>query len=265
VKALLVTALVVYVAFAAFAWFVSDRMIFQPPSPSYRAGQLPIVMVPTDGGSIATLYLPNPRAEVTALYAHGNAEDLGQVAPLLEELRRAGLAVLAFDYRGYGLSTGGPPSTAGATSDMQAVYRHAVKTLAIPPSRIVLYGRSVGSGPATALATRVPIGGLVLESAFVSAFRVLTKVTVLPFDRFDNLRHVRRVRAPILVIHGTADEVIPVSHGRRLYEAAGQPKQALWIDGAHHNDVPFVAGPRYWSTLAAFGRQVATTAGAATP
>src|SRR5690349_14468603 len=108
-------------------------MIFQPPSPSYRAGQLPIAMVPTDGGSIATLYLPNPSATVTALYAHGNAEDLGHVAPFLEELRGAGFAVLAFDYRGYGMSTGGQPSTAGATSDMEAVYRHAVQTLRIAP------------------------------------------------------------------------------------------------------------------------------------
>jgi abhydrolase domain-containing protein 17 len=257
-KALLVTVLLVYLAFAAFAWLASDRMIFQPPPSSYRAGQLPIVMVPTDGGSIATLHLPNPRATVTVLYAHGNAEDLGHAAPLLEELRRAGFAVLAFDYRGYGLSTGGPPSAAGATSDMEAVYRHAVQTLKIPPSRIVLYGRSVGSGPATDLAARVPIGGLVLESAFVSAFRVLTRVSLLPFDRFHNLRHIRRVRAPVLVIHGTEDEVIPVSHGRRLYEAAGQPKQALWVEGAHHNDVPFVAGARYWSTLAAFGREVAS-------
>ncbi|MFL5617781.1 MAG: alpha/beta hydrolase [Gemmatimonadaceae bacterium] len=265
-KTILVTVVLVYVAFAAFAWLVSDRMIFQPPSPSYHAGQLPIVMVPTDGGSIATLHLPNPSAAVTVLYAHGNAEDLGQLALFLEELRRAGFAVLAFDYRGYGMSTGGPPSAAGSSSDLEAVYHHAVKTLRIPPSRIVLYGRSVGSGPATDLAAHLPIGGLVLESAFVSAFRVLTKVTLLPFDRFHNLRHIRRVRAPILVIHGTADEVIPLSHGRLLYEAAGQPKQALWIEGAHHNDVPFVGGARYWSALTTFGHQVAAAAGAgATP
>jgi fermentation-respiration switch protein FrsA (DUF1100 family) len=266
VKAVLVTAIVVYVAFAAFAWLVSDRMIFQPPPSSYRAGQLPIVMLPTEHGTIATLHLPNPRAAITVLYAHGNAEDLGQLAPWLEELRRAGFAVLAFDYRGYGLSTGGPPSAAGATDDMAAVYHHAVSTLKIPPSRLVLYGRSVGSGPATDLASRVPVGGLVLESAFVSAFRVLTRVSLLPFDRFHNLRHIRRVRGPVLVIHGTDDEVIPVSHGRRLYEAAGQPKQALWIEGAHHNDVALVGGARYWLALAAFGRQVAAAAGVpATP
>jgi len=265
VKTLLVTAVLVYAAFAAFAWFVSDRLIFHPPMPSYRAGRLPIVMVPTAGGSIATLYLPNPRATITVLFAHGNAEDLGHDVPWLEELRRAGFAVLAFDYRGYGLSTGGPPSAAGATSDMEAVYHHAVNTLKIPPSRILAYGRSVGSGPATDLAARVPVGGLVLESAFVSAFRVLTRVSLLPFDRFHNLRHIQRVHAPILVIHGTDDEVIPVSHGRRLYEAAGQPKQALWIEGAHHNDVALVAGPRYWATLAAFGRQVAAAGATTTP
>ena len=262
-KAILVTVVLMYVAFAAFAWLMSDRMMFLPPDSSYRAGQLPIVMVPTAGGSIATLHLPNPRAAITVLYSHGNAEDLGHLAPWLEELRRAGFAVLAFDYRGYGQSTGGPASAAGATSDMEAVYHHAVNTLKIPPSRLVLYGRSVGSGPATDLAARVPIGGLVLESAFVSAFRVLTRVSLLPFDRFHNLRHIRQVHTPVLVVHGTDDEVIPVSHGRRLYEAAGQPKQALWIDGAHHNDVPLVGGTRYWSALTAFGRQVATAAGAA--
>ena len=265
-KAILVTAVVAYVAFAAFAWFVSDRMIFLPPSPSYRSGQLPIVMVPTEGASIATLHLPNPRAGVTLLYAHGNAEDVGQLAPWLEEIRRAGFAVVAFDYRGYGMSTGGPPSAGGAVHDMEAVYRWMVDTLRIPPSRIVLYGRSVGSGPATDLAARAPVGGLVLESAFVSAFRVLTRVSLLPFDRFHNLRHIRSVRAPVLVVHGTEDEVIPFSHGRRLYEAVTGPKQALWVEGGHHNDVPFVAGARYWTALTAFGRQVATAAGSpATP
>jgi fermentation-respiration switch protein FrsA (DUF1100 family) len=261
VRALLVVTAILYLAFAAFAWLASDRMIFQPPRPSsYRPGELPIVMVPTQGGSVATLYLPNSNASVTLLYAHGNAEDIGHAAPMLEELRRSGFAVLAFDYRGYGASTGGPPSAHGATRDMEAVYHHAVRTLGVAPSRLVLYGRSVGSGPATDLAARVPVGGLVLESAFVSTFRVLTRVPLLPFDRFPNLRHLRQVRCPVLVIHGTADEVIPVSHGRRLYAIAREPKEALWVEGAHHNDVPLVGGARYWATLAAFGRRVAAAA-----
>jgi fermentation-respiration switch protein FrsA (DUF1100 family) len=261
VRTALIVVVVLYAAFAAFAWFASDRMIFLPPAPSYGSARLPIALIPGENGaSIATLYLPNPDAQITLVYSHGNAEDLGQVAPLLEEFRRAGFAVLAFDYRGYGASTGGPPSAHGATRDMEAVYRHAVGTLGIPPSRIVLVGRSVGSGPATELAARYPVGGLVIESGFVSAFRVMTHVPLLPFDRFHNLRHVRSVRCPVLVIHGREDEVIPWSHGRRLFEAAHEPKSALWVDGAHHNDLALVAGPRYWAALRAFGRTVATRA-----
>ena len=253
----LLGALLAYTALAAFAYFASDRLIFQPPRPTYRPDQLPLTMIPgANGGSIATLYLPNTHAALTLLYAHGNAEDLGQIVPLLEELQRSGFAVLAFDYRGYGASSGGPATTSSATQDMESVYQHAVHSLGVQPSRLVLYGRSVGGGPATDLAARLPVGGLVLESTFTSAFVVMTRVPLLPFDRFPNLRHVGRVRCPVLVIHGTADEVIPVAHGRRLYEAAPNPKQALWVEGAHHNDLALIAGERYWSALTAFARLV---------
>ncbi len=256
-KVALLVVVLAYAALAAFAYFLSERLIFQPPSPTYRADQLPITMIPgADGGSIAMLYLPNPRAAITLLYAHGNAEDLGQVAPMLEELQQHGFAVIGFDYRGYGASTGGPTTTSGAIRDMDSVYQYAVHTLGVQPSRLVLYGRSVGGGPATDLAARLPIGGLALESTFTSAFVVMTRVPLLPFDRFPNLRHIRQVHVPVLVIHGTADAVIPVSHGRRLYDAASNPKQALWVEGAGHNDLFLVAGQRYWDALAQFARTV---------
>jgi abhydrolase domain-containing protein 17 len=258
-KVVLLVAVLAYVGLAAFGYFLSDRLIFQPPPPTYRAGQLPLTMIPgTDGVSLAALYLPNPAAQLTILYAHGNAEDLGVVAPMLEELRRHGFAVLGFDYRGYGASSGGPTTTSGAVRDMESVYQYAVHTLGVQPPRLVLYGRSVGGGPATDLAARLPSAGLVLESTFTSAFVVMTRVPLLPFDRFPNLRHVRSVPAPVLVIHGTADEVIPVSHGRRLYEAANAPKRALWVDGAHHNDLTLVAGQQYWTALTDFANTVTT-------
>ena len=258
IKTILLVAVLAYAALATFAYFLAERLIFQPPPPSYRADQLPITMIPgPDGGSIATLYLPNPRAALTLLYAHGNAEDLGQVAPMLEALRRHGFAVLGFDYRGYGSSTGGPTTTSGAIRDMESVYQHAVHTHREQPSRLVLYGRSLGGAPAPDLAARLPAGGLVLESTFTSAFIVMTRVPLLPFDHFPNLRHVRQVHVPVLVIHGTADAVIPVSHGRRLYEAASNPKQALWVEGAGHNDLALVAGQRYWDALTAFAQMVA--------
>lgn len=252
-RTLLVLALLLYLGVAAFAYFAADGMIFYPPRASYSARTLPVTLVPTDDGVwVAVLHLPNPGSRFTLLYSHGNAEDLGQLAPLLRELHAAGFAVLAYDYRGYGASTGGPPTAGGAYRDVAAVYRYATGELGIPPSRIVLYGRSVGSGPAVDLAAREPVGGLVIESGFTSAFRVMTRVPLLPFDRFPNLRNVRRVHCPVLVMHGTGDEVIPFRHGRQLYAAAREPKRALWVRGAHHNDLAWVAGEAYWRALEEF-------------
>jgi abhydrolase domain-containing protein 17 len=248
---------VAYAAFAALAYLVADRMIFLPPAASYDAERLPVVHVETeDGVQVAVVHLPNMFADYTILFSHGNAEDLGHLLPFLQTIRGAGFAVIAYDYRGYGASTGGPPTTSGAILDHAAVYRYATTELGIPPERIILYGRSVGSGPATELAARQPVGGLILESAFTSTFVVLTRVRLLPFDRFDNLHHIRSVQAPVLIIHGTADEVIPVAHGRRLYEAAPGPKEAFWVPGARHNDVAQRAGGAYVDALRHFAEMV---------
>jgi abhydrolase domain-containing protein 17 len=252
-KETLLLLAIVYLAIAAAAYFLADRMIFLPPPPSYAEGELPVVLVPTeDGARIATLHLPDPRAVHTILYSHGNAEDLGHLVPLLEQLRRTGFSVLAYDYRGYGLSTGGRATTSGASEDLRAVYRHAIDDLGIQPERLILLGRSVGSGPAAELAAHERIGGLVLESAFVSAYRVLTRIPILPFDRYPNLRNVREVEAPVLVIHGVNDEVIAYWHGRRLFDAAPEPKQLLRVEAAGHNDLVYVAGDRYWHALRSF-------------
>jgi hypothetical protein len=80
----------------------------------------------------------------------------------------------------------------------------------------------------------------------------MTRVSILPFDRFNNLKKIRKVHCPVLIVHGTRDSVIDVSHGRKLFAAANEPKQALWVDGANHNDVAFVGGDRYSNALKAF-------------
>lgn len=261
-KSLLLVAVLAYVGLILVAYFAADRLIFLPPASSYSDAQLPIRLVPTaDGARIAVLHLPNPGSSFTLLYSHGNAEDLGHLAPLLQQLQSAGFAVLAYDYRGYGLSTGGPPSAEGAYGDIAAVYRHATEELQIPPSQIILYGRSVGSGPAVHLAARHPVAGLIIESGFTSAFRVVTHLPLLPFDRFPNLRTIRDVQGPVLVIHGRQDEVIPFSHGERLYDAAPEPKQFLWVQGAGHNDLVWVAGEAYWRALSNFASLVRNSSG----
>jgi abhydrolase domain-containing protein 17 len=253
-KSLIVITALSYLAIAAIAFLFADRLIFLPPRSSYAEGQLPVVHVDTeDGARIATLHLPKAGADFTLLYSHGNAEDIGQIGWVLTGLRdQVGVSVLAYDYRGYGLSSGGSASAAGTLREIEAVYRHAVRDLGIDPERLIVHGRSVGTGPALHLASRETVGAVILESGFTSAFRVVTRVPVLPFDRFPNLRNVQAVSAPVLVIHGELDEVIPFSHGRRLLEAAPEPKRHFWVEGAGHNDLLQVAGDEYWRVLREF-------------
>jgi len=239
----LLPVIVLYATLCFAAYFVADRMIFLPPPATYSHGLGTIGLTTADGVQISALHLPNPSAEYTILYSHGNAEDLGLVVPMLERIHDWGFSVFAYDYRGYGTSQG-RPSERGVYADIDAAYAYLTERLAIPPERIILYGRSVGSGPAVDLAARQRVGGLILESAFMSAFRVLTRVPLLPCDEFRNLAKIERVSCPILVMHGLEDDIVPVAHGRRLFDAAREPKRALWVPGAGHNDFMLVAGER---------------------
>jgi abhydrolase domain-containing protein 17 len=241
----------IYAAVAALVWVASDRMIFLPPAPSY--GDTPnLIRLPAAGGErIAAVYLLNPRATYTVLFSHGNGEDLGWVLPLLPVLRDLGFSVLAYDYRGYGLSEG-RPSEGNVYADIDAADDYLTRELGVPPDRIILYGRSLGAGAAVDLAARQPVAGLILESPFLTAFRVMTRVPLFPFDKFRNLDKIGRVRCPVLIMHGEADEIVPLWHGERLFERTPGPKMFVSIPGAHHNDFMWVAGARYAAALRDF-------------
>ena len=259
----LLLALAAYAVLAGLAWLVSERMIFPAPRASYAEGAADLVRIEADDGvGLAALWLPPPPAAGDApwviLFSHGNGEDLGHVRPLLEPLRRAGFGVLAWEYRGYGLSEG-RMTEAGAYRDIEAVYRHLTEERGIPAERILVYGRSVGSGPSVDLAARVPVGGLVVESGFATAFTVMTRVPLFPFDRFRNEAKIGRVDAPVLIVHGTRDEVVPFSHGRRLFAAAREPRDRLWVD-AGHNDVWSEADGQVLEAIGALRRRAEASA-----
>ncbi len=241
-----------YVALLVYAWLASDRMIFLPPPATYADGPQ-LTRIPTpDGVKLAALYLPYPSARHTLVYFHGNAEDLGTLEPHLHDLRdRLEVSVLGWDYRGYGRS-GGRPDEPTTLRDAHTVVAYVTDTLGVPPEQVVLYGWSLGSGPAVDVAASQRVGGLILHSAFTSAFRVMTQVRLLPFDKFVVLEKVPRVTCPVLVIHGTADKVIPFSHGLRIYAAVPGPKYKLWVEGAGHNDFIELAGDDYWRALRDF-------------
>lgn len=249
-----------YLILAMFGCMTAERMIFQPQPSSYSK-ELPGLKIikAVDGTSLAVLHLPNPAAQHTLFYFHGNAEDLGDVAPFLAKLHDAGFAVLAFDYRGYGQS-GGRASEKNAYADTQAVLAHARTEFGLLPGRCIAVGRSVGTGPAVHLAANEPVAGLVLISPFKSALRVVTNVKLLPFDRFDNLAKIGRVRCPSLVFHGTADEVIPFEHGKAVFAAASEPKHSVWLGGAHHNDIFQIAGKKIVTEIGAFAKTLPPTA-----
>jgi abhydrolase domain-containing protein 17 len=232
--------LVLYLALVAYAFFFSDSLIFQPHPASYRDGAEILKVRTGSGKKISAIYLPNNSARYTLLVSHGNAEDLGDDHDWLQSLRREGFSVFAFDYEGYGTSEGKPSETA-LYEDEFAAYDYLAVNLGTPPDRILIYGRSVGGGPAVHVAARRPAAGLILQSTFVSAFRVLTRVPVLFFDKFPNAREIRHVHCPVLVMHGTADSIISFWHGEELYRKANEPKQFFAIQGADHNDVEVIA------------------------
>jgi fermentation-respiration switch protein FrsA (DUF1100 family) len=238
-----------YAALLFYAWQYSDGLIFLPPPPTYPDGH-DILRIPTpEGGTLAARFLPCPDARYIVVYFHGNAEDLGGVEPRLQLLRdHLQVSVLAWDYPGYGRS-GGRPGEPATLRAAQAVLAYVTGRLGVPADRVVLYGRSLGGGPAVELATSQRCRGLVLESAFTSTFRVMTQVRLMPFDKFVNLEKMPRLKCPVLVIQGTADEVIPFSHGPKLFAAAPEPKRRLWVEGAGHNDVLETAGETYWQAL----------------
>ncbi len=250
-KVWLILALVGYVLVAVAAPFLARSVLFQPAYGSRRAPP-GMLRIPTDAGdTLAALYLPNPKAKHTIWFFHGNAEDLGDLEPMLQEFHRRGYAVFAFDYPGYGVSSGQPSEKSLNVATATAA-RYLRDELHVPLSQVVLYGRSLGGGPATELASRKPFAGLVLQSAFMSVYRVMTRWRLLPFDQFENLRKLPRVASPVLVIHGRQDEVIAFEHGAALYAAARGPKQYFWVDGAKHNGLIDFAGESYWSALRKF-------------
>lgn len=241
----------IYACLCIYAYFFTDRIIFLPQPSSYEDSNRILKLTTKDGAKISAVYLPNPQAKFTILYSHGNAEDLGDIQFVLEELRSLGFAVFSYDYRGYGTSQGKPTETT-TYKDIDAAYNYLTQQLGINPKKIILYGRSVGGGPSVDLASRKPVGGLILENTFVSTFRVATQITIVPFDKFNNIAKIKKVRSPILIMYGKADRVIPFWHGEKLFATANEPKRVLVSETAGHNDFREVAGKKYDRALQEF-------------
>jgi fermentation-respiration switch protein FrsA (DUF1100 family) len=244
---------------------IENRFIFSPPrypegfSPArvHPLGLEEIWIATDDGVRLNAWFLANSSSPMVLLWFHGNATNIGQQLDELETYSRLGTNILALDYRGYGKSEGSPDE-AGVYRDAEAAYRYLVDQRRFTPASIIVYGHSLGGAVAVDLAARHECGGLIVESSFTNTGEMARRMFHVPFiehlprSRFDSLAKIARVRAPILVIHGTRDQVIPFSMGQRLYEAAPEPKSFLSVEGGEHDSIFTSGGEKYWEHLQAF-------------
>jgi fermentation-respiration switch protein FrsA (DUF1100 family) len=209
-----------------------------------------------DGVRLHGWYLPHPGADRALLFFHGNAGNISHRQASLEIFHRLGLNQLILDYRGYGRSQG-RPSEAGLYLDARAGWDHLVEGRRVAPDRIAVFGRSLGGAVAAQLASQVRPGALILESSFTSArdvaralYPLLSWLIISRFD-FDTVSRLAGVRCPVLVLHSPDDEIIPFALGRRVYEAARQPKAFHTLTGDHNSGF-LLSQPGYERALAGF-------------
>ena len=210
-----------------------------------------------DGVRIHGWYLPVAQARWVTLVSHGNA---GNISHRLDRAlflqARLRSSVLLYDYRGYGASEGSPDE-AGTYRDARAAYRYLAEEKKVPVQQLVLFGESLGSAVSLELALARPAAALVLEAPFTSV-RDMARATIFaplaPFvrTRYESLDRIPRLRMPLLVLQGDRDEIVPPVQGRRLFDAAHEPKRYFAIPGAGHNDTYLVGGEAYWRTIADF-------------
>nr|XP_023884628.1 protein ABHD17B-like isoform X1 [Quercus suber]POE70414.1 protein abhd17b [Quercus suber] len=204
------------------------------------------------GNEIVAMYVKNPSASMTLLYSHGNAADLGQMFHIFTELSlHLGVHVMGYDYSGYGQSSG-KPSEQDTYADIDAAYKCLEETYGVKEEDIILYGQSVGSGPALELAIQLPrLRAVILHSPILSGLRVMYPVKrTFWFDIYKNIDKIPLVNCPVLVIHGTEDEVVDFSHGKQLWELCKEKYEPLWVKGGNHCNLELY--PEYLKHLRKF-------------
>lgn len=217
-----------------------------PPDETMIAGAEIRHLESEPGLILQSWYLPPQPGKPVIVYYHGNAGTIADRDFKVAPWRDAGYGVWLTGYRGFG-GNAGSPTESGLYADARIVIERLI-TDDIQPAQIVLYGESLGTGIATHMAFELaeagtPVRGLILEAPFSSMgdaaqYRYpYVPARWLVRDRYENLAKIDHIKTPLLLIHGDQDRVLPQAHGRTLFDAAKQPKQALWLEGAGHSDV----------------------------
>ena len=241
-------------------YFPLERSV--PPVAAALPGAQEVAFRTADGLELRGWYLParQPVPRAAVLVFNGNAGDRSYRTPLAEALAGQGLAVLLFDYRGYG-GNPGTPSETGLLADARAARAALTSRDGVDPGRIVYFGESLGAAAAVALAVEQPPAALVLRSPFTSLGDMARFHYPLlpagPFlrDRYPAIEQIAQVTVPLLVVAGSRDRIVPVEQSRRLYEAAREPKRFVLVEGADHNDLDLLAGAKLIEEVVRFVEQ----------
>ena len=216
----------------------------------------------SDGVVLHGWFVPGG-GDATLVWFHGNGGNIGhRVGNIRELVVRLGVSIFIFDYRGYGRSEGSPYEE-GTNLDAESAITYVRSREDLDPEKTIYFGRSLGCAVAAEMAIKYPPRALICESGFTSV-RAITK-SVYPFlpglqllvtTKYDTLSKIERVNAPVMVLHGDRDEIVPFSMSRELFDAAKGPKRFYTIEGAGHNDTYYVGGPAYFEALREFVDEV---------
>ncbi len=255
----IVFVVVIYALVGAGAYLMQRRLMYFPdtrrvaPQEMGLSGVEEVILERPDGARLVSWFAAPEPGRATVLYFHGNAGSVATRAARVLYFTSRGYGILFPDYRGYGGSTGSP-SEAALVADGEAAL-DALVARGIAEETVVLFGESLGSGIAVPIAARRDVGAVILEAPFTSATDIAA--AAYPFlpvrwllkDRYESIRLIGDVDAPLLIAHGTQDRIIPVAHGRALFEAANEPKEFLELPSAGHNDLD---GPELRARVEAF-------------
>ncbi|MEG3957941.1 alpha/beta fold hydrolase [Microcoleus sp. herbarium2] len=239
-----------------------------PPSPpeargGARKGERVLARPQSDRRAVASVRALNKGGlGGVVLYLHGNGSNVGANVEHANRFHRLGLSVFAIDYRGYGKSQGDFPSESQVYEDAQLAWDYLVQQRGVNPNQIYIYGHSLGGAIAIDLAVRHPeAAGLIVEGSFTSTRAMvdfqkglfwLFPIDWLLTQRFDSLSKVDRLQMPVLFIHGTDDNVVPVEMSKKLFDAAPEPKQLYIVPDGGHNNVAQIGGAEYLQIVSQF-------------
>jgi fermentation-respiration switch protein FrsA (DUF1100 family) len=264
-------AFILYAGFSLMLYLLQDRMVFLPNMPGRELEATPesigldfedAWINTEDGERLHGWFVPAEDARGTLLFFHGNAGNISHRMESVLIFNHLGLNVLIVDYRGYGRSSG-KPGEQGTYRDARAAWDYLVEQRHVPPTRIVIFGRSLGAAVGAWLASRPDVrpAGVIIESSFSSGLDMgrqlypLLPVQLITRIGYPVREYVTRFRAPVLVAHSRHDEIIPFSMGQIIFDAAPEPKSFLEMDG-DHNAGFWISREKYVPALDDFLRSV---------